>query len=301
MILIVSILIAGGLTVSVNKINNIKAETSQKRINDIYKALGAYLLANKALPCPAVITESRVSSLVYGRGKCDKIGVYTSTDNANLVYGMVPVKDLDLSSDVAEDGFGSKFAYVVDKRFTVPGPSGFGADYGDSQFMTIKEVTSAGEDYTDITNKAIFLIISYGANKSGAFNTNSNTQNTASSDNKEKANYAVPVTTQTATLGNTFYHSVKFGEVFDDTVFYKTRNALVSDFNAFDSIGCPSGKTESLYGGAIIWPEGKYGQVVAASTQCPVGYRATVKYPTKKCGAYGLWEDGVINPCSQNW
>lgn len=318
-ILIVSILVTGGLAVSIHKMNNMKIEAAQKRVDTIYKALGAYLATNKALPCPASIIEVKTNSAAYGQsvgtsGSCFGTGVY-SPASTNRVYGMIPVKDLGLEAEMAEDGFGSKFAYVVDKRFTLAGSatSSFGANSSNSGLMTVNEITSAGSEQI-VTTEAIFLIISYGANKSGAFNANSSTQNARSSDANEMSNDLDNI--NTPAFDAKFTKSSKSGDVFDDTVFYKTRNALVSDFNALNLIFCDSGNANNgdaanniTYGAyTMTWPVSEYGKVVAATGpttnvgvgKCPVGYTASVDKPTKKCGAYGAWEVGVISPCAEN-
>ena len=308
-IVVISILLSGALSIVTTTSNKVKVKTTNNNIDEIYKALKVYLLANKALPCPASITAVKSTNTNYGKilgtqGNCSESGVYNSTTNSNIVYGMVPVKDLGLSSDVAEDGFGSKFAYVVDKRLTLSGSTGFGANSNNSGLIKVEEITSTGIVQNN-TMEAIFLIISYGANKSGAFNANSSSQNSASTDAYEIVNGIVPTDATTATIGDNsapyrIYSQVERSDVFDDVILYKTRNMLVIEANAFDLIKCQSGKTESLYGNTITWPEGKYGQVVAALTECPAGYRATVKYPTKRCNAFGQWQDGVVDPCTRS-
>ncbi len=312
-ITIVSVVITGAIAVSITKINNLKVEAAQNRINTIYKAIGFYLTTNSRLPCPAPITTVKTSSSNYGNsagaaGTCSESGVYTSVANPNIVYGMIPVQDLGLGAEMAEDGFGNKLAYVVDKRFT--STSTFGASASNSGLMTVTEITTGGTQ--ENTTEAILLIIGYGSNKSGAFNANSSTQNTASSDSNEIANYAVPVTDTTATLGNTFYSNVRTSNVFDDKIFYKTRNALVIDFNALYLIPCEPSATNSgdvTYGAyTMTWPSAAYGKVVTSTGpttnvgdgKCPAGYTGSVDKPTKKCGAYGKWQEGAISPCIVN-
>jgi len=308
-ITIVSVVITSVIAVSITKINNLKVEAAQNRINTIYKAIGFYLTTNSRLPCPAPITTVKTSSSNYGNsagspGTCSESGVYTSVANANIVYGMIPVQDLGLGAEMAEDGFGNKLAYVVDKRFT--STSTFGASASNSGLMTVTEITTGGTQ--ENTVEAILLIIGYGSNKSGAFNANSSTQNAASSDSNEIANYAVPVTDTTATLGNTFYSNVRTSNVFDDKIFYKTRNALVTDFNALYLIPCEPSATyngDVIYGAyTMTWPSAAYGKVVSAtgpsSGLCPTGYTGSVDKPTKKCGAYGKWQEGAISPCIAN-
>ena len=85
---------------------------------------------------------------------------------------------------------------------------------------------------------------------------------------------------------------------------------MVSDFDALSLIACPatSGSTVgadnlTIFATTFSWPVSRYNQIVPSTVQCPVGYQARVKYPTRRCGAFGLWEtspanNGVINPCS---
>jgi len=305
-ILIVSILITGALAVSVSKMNSMKVEAAQKRIDTIYKALGLYLTTNGngRLPCPASMLTIKTNSSNYGEssgaaGTCSSSGVYISTVNTNLVYGMVPVKDLGLGTDFAEDGFGNKLSYVVDKRFT--SSSTFGLSASNSGLMTVKEITSAGSDQVNTTG-AIFLIISHGANKSGAFNANSESQNTRSYDADEMSNDLDSITTPA--FDATFVKSTKRSNVFDDTIFYKTRNALVTDFNALSLIPCEASginNNDVTYGATTMtWPSSSYGKIVSANETCPTGYTGSVKKPTKKCGAYGVWEVGAIRSCAEN-
>lgn len=56
-ILIISILISGVLTMSVGTTNNAKNKATNDKILEIYKALGNFLLTNKRLPCPASLKK----------------------------------------------------------------------------------------------------------------------------------------------------------------------------------------------------------------------------------------------------
>lgn len=312
-IVIISILLSGALSIVTTTSNKSKIRTTNNNISEIYKALKVYLVANKRLPCPAPITAVKSTDTNYGHssgaaGSCSESGVYGSNINTTIVYGMVPVKDLGLSIDMAEDGFGSKFSYVVDARYTglYTDSTNFGSDDSLYELIEIKEVTSAGatEISKETTFNAIFAVISYGANKSGAFNANSSSQNSASTDTYEIANGIVPTDSITATLGDNstpyrIYSYAGRSDVFDDIILYKTRNMLVAEADAFNLIKCPAGVNQSLYGDTIVWPEGEYGQAVPAVTDCPsAGYQKTIKHPTKRCGAFGEWQDGVVDPCT---
>jgi prepilin-type N-terminal cleavage/methylation domain-containing protein len=297
-VLIIAILITGSLSSSITAINNTKIKSTRDRMDEIYKALGNYLLVNGKLPCPASILELKPSS-TYGTsigtaGTCSGTGVYSSTTSGatNLVYGMVPVKTLGLSNDLAEDGFEDKIAYIVDKNFT-------GANFGtaaSTATMTINEIP--GSVTKTITDDAIFALVSYGINKSGAFPINSATQIARSSDASETTNDLDSTTSPL--FDKILISDAKNSDVFDDVVFYKTRNNLLLDFGALSLVPCQAGVLSLNYGGAANYSfaQGSYNQLVVSTTQCPTGYRSTTNYPTRRCGAFGVWDSVAINPCT---
>ncbi len=309
-ILIASILITGALSFSTAGINNAKVKNSRDRINALYQSLGNYLLTNKKLPCPASLKTIKSSDPVnYGLavgsdGSCSGIGVYNngSGSNTHLVYGMVPVKALGLSNDMAEDGFESKIAYMVDNRFTVSdsaSPPGFGLT-ASSNNIVIKDV--AGASAATDTSVAIFALISYGSNKSGAFNASSNSQNSISSDNDERNNLNDNANGFDAGVNfdNNIVVASNGSDVFDDIVLYKTRNQMVIDFNALSLIPCPAvASGPDLYvvnATNITWPQAYYNQIAVANDACPTGYLGGSTKATKRCEAFGNW-GAVINPC----
>jgi len=334
-VIILSVLVSGGLSIITGSANNSKIRITRERMNEVYKAMGNYLLANGALPCPASILEIKSSSSTYGTagttvGVCNVgAGVYAGSAglSANLVYGMVPVQTLGLSADMAEDAFGNKFTYIVSKGFTDPNltitTSGFGSIFPatgftvpTAGFITIRE--NIGGSFQVNTNDAIFAIISHGGNKTGGFgvNVSNPTQVVSPIDADEQNNYA---TTFSGSSNGTavFYNTNNYlslsainSDTFDDIILYKARNSMVSDFDALSLIACPatSGSTVgadnlTIFATTFSWPVSRYNQIVPSTVQCPVGYQARVKYPTRRCGAFGLWEtspanNGVINPCS---
>lgn len=326
-ILIVSILIVGSLSASISAINKAKNNESKKRIDEIYKAMGAYLISNKALPCPASLLNTR-TSVNYGvsglSGDCNNIaGVYegNSGDSVDLVYGMVPVRTLGLPAEVAEDGFGSKFTYVVSKNFTNPDISsndGFGTvdvsaiDFSSGlsipKFISVKEKISGANFYNN-TNSAIFVIISHGENKYGAVNANSSIKNSISgSDSLEQENFINASLTSGTNQVASFYENKYFvakaidNNVFDDFLFYKTRDQILVDFDALHLVYCPEIVNES-YGRCVSsvcnWDKATYNQIVPSTTSCSTSYDSTVAKPTKRCGAFGVWEEGYVNPCTE--
>ncbi len=327
-ILIISILITGGLSVSITALNNAKIKVSRDRMAEIYKALGNYLLINNFLPCPASVLDVKSSSSLYGvavdnsNSNCSASsigtnGVYSSISSGalNLVYGMIPVSTLGLPSDMAEDGFGNKFAYVLDKRFAIKsGDSGSGYAYKTYGSITVKEnqgnvdqtiLNGAGTSETN--SGAVFAIISYGSNQFGAFPANSATRNVRSTDSYEMDNDLGSNSPSDAAFDTTFFSDIKNSDSFDDIVFYKNRNSILLDFNALFLIPCTNSTLDNLdnhadvtncTSGICTWPTAYYNQIVISNEACSSSYRTTVGNPTKRCNAFGIWQAGAINGCT---
>jgi prepilin-type N-terminal cleavage/methylation domain-containing protein len=231
-VMVLSVVIVGVLSVATSRGSNDKIKLTNDRIAIIYKALGDYVLVNKRLPCPASIKAIKTSDTTYGNegtaaGTCTAgSGVYLSTVSGatNLVYGMVPVKTLGLSSDMAEDGFGSKIAYIIDKTYTSS------TTFTSSGGNIIIQKYAAGALST-VSSNAIFALISYGPNKNSAFNSNSNSQNTATTDADEMANDAISFddSAKTAAFTQNLINISERSTSFDDIVFYKSRDNFLMD------------------------------------------------------------------------
>jgi type II secretory pathway pseudopilin PulG len=307
MIVIISIMATSVLLTKSSIIETQKTTQTLNKIDAIYKALGNYLVVNKKLPCPASLLIIKSNDPInYGLsvgtdGTCSGSGIYNNASNPNLVYGMVPIKSLALNNNMAEDDFESKIAYMVDRRFTISdtvSSFGFGLiNLGSNDFIIIKE--NAVFPSFNQTSQAIFALISYGSNKYGAFNANSNTQNSISPDideqnnlNDNSNNFALG-----ANFDNILSISPQIQGNFDDIILYKTRTQLLKDFNALNLISCPAA-SENLYGTTINWPQGYMGQIVLASTNCPNCYTANVLTPTKQCQDLGSW-GSIVDNCVQ--
>ncbi len=285
-ITIVSILISGGLSVLTNSANNAKIQLTKDRMSEIYKAMGTYLLKNKALPCPAPITaiKSSTVSTTYGVGSC------STTRVAGVYSGMVPVQDLGLPAIYAEDGFGSKISYFVANAATSTSTTtGFGSA-STTGLITINDNISGVTQQA--TTDAVFVLMSYGANKFKAYDVNSANQNGASTDSYEQINYGAT---------NVFVASATVSDVFDDVLFYKTRNEIVSDFDALELVFCQAGGTQTVADGTShSWPLSYYNQIASSTTACATGYLARNQYPLKRCGPFGIWESDVVTNCSSS-
>ena len=298
-LLIISIMVAGTVTVSTAIVTKSKIELTKKRMDEIYKAMGQYLLRNYALPCPASLRVAKTAAS-YGvageAGTCGEDGIYQSNLNSQIVYGAVPVNSLGLPSEMAEDGFGTKFGYAINKNFTTieyptaTNLNGFSFNGSTTNMIRVYEHPS-----TNMISGVVFVLVSHGANKSGGFNsTATSVQNNVSFDTYEIDNHLSSATdnvdpaADTANFGNnisysldvTFAASDLSSSVFDDILFYKRRNDFVEDFKAMFLIPCD---------GTVITPtsftsvDAYYGQIVTNSA-C-----ALSTSQSRKCEAYGAW------------
>ena len=296
-ILIIAILISGAMSMSVGTLNNAKNKATQEKIAEIYKSLGNFLLANKRLPCPASLKKLKNTDSDYGAEvvNCSGAGVYQSTTSSNLIYGAVPIKALGLSNEMAEDAYENKIIYLIDKRFSVGAEAILNfsnntfATATSNNIITVKEKPAGVEQIA--SPDAMILLISLGANKSGAFNSNANSQNTRSSDIDEMNNDITSFSDgnpSTASFDNVIIASSENSEIFDDIVFFKTRNQIVNDFNAMFLIPCYD--AGASFGNVSAY----YGTIVYATASCASPNED--KRLTKKCEAYGNWVD-VVKTC----
>lgn len=294
-IVIMSIIISSGLSLATSSSNNTRIQLTKERMNVVYKAIGAYLINHRSLPCPAPINASRSSDTNYGDssgvdGTCTTAGVLTR--GTGLVYGMIPTQDLGLDSSFAEDGFGSKFTYVVAQAFTNPDLATGFATATPTGIITVKDkIDPSTEQIT--TSDAIFVLISHGVNKFGAYSNNSATANAASSDLEEQSNY-----------GNTniFYANSNTSDIFDDILLFKNRDDIASEFDALDLIACkgtPNGDQTLTSSDGLLhtWPLTKYNQIAPSLEDCGSGWKARNARPLKRCGAFGVWESDPSLDC----
>ncbi len=230
-IMMVSVIFLGLLSVSISNNTSSKLARNIDRIVTIDRALRIYIAKNQKLPCPAAINLDKGNPSYGVAGSCIAgSGFYTS---GTLIYGMVPVKDLNLSISFTEDSYGSKIAYIVDSTFaTIATPSNFSESANKQGGIAIN-----GYDYTSssssiaIDPNAIFAIISYGSNKKGAISSISNSALDASSDLDEIDNGYIGFN-QTLTASTN-----RINSSFDDVVFFRNKKNFLLDSKTQESLG----------------------------------------------------------------
>jgi len=291
-ILIISLLMAGVFSFATGSINNAKSALTTQRRDEIYESMGTYLMVNKRLPCPASILTSKVNDANYGQEVgagtgCEGAGVYKSSTSGNLFFGGVPIRALNLSSEYAEDGYGNKFNYIIDRRFTYNfiatgstlndvGPSFGTADLA-LNVIAIKERQT--KEQTDaslspvslIEEPPIFVLLSAGENGLRAFNAESGLQNDIDSTDPEEVNNQITgfidsASPPTAVFDNIFIVKSLVSDNFDDIVFYKTRSDFKAKFSAERLIYCKG--SDDMVGLGYTKRSLYYDQYLYAQAKC---------------------------------
>lgn len=124
-ILVVLSIIAINLVITDTDIKEIgKADITRERMERVHEAMQKYAQDNYRFPCPAVVF-ARETSVNFGNatgnpGDCDDgdiAGILTSEDD-DVYYGAVPVRELGLPAEYAFDGWDRRIQYVVARDTT---------------------------------------------------------------------------------------------------------------------------------------------------------------------------------------
>ena len=296
-LVIVSVLVSGAMVVSVDSLKTDQIRITKERIDAVYKRLAYHIKTNRDLPCPALTNKVRSTDSDYGvAGTCAGVayGVYAS---GNFIWGALPCATLGLPLDYCEDAFGSKFLYFVDKRFTVAADIGvapvFDADINNYNFSTMANNQLSSSPATiwtikenpagslqNITTNAVFGIVSAGANKFGAYNSNSSTAiSTAGSDSDELMN-------QNATSGSGYFvSSSPASNSFDDLVFYKAMKDIIADYPDLMYL-VPCNNTNSQYINGSNTGDTWYDGIVYSKKAVCSSPNQDLRF-SKKCGTNG--------------
>ncbi len=197
-ILSVIILMMGALmtaTISYYDINNISRRTknTQDKFKVIHTALISYLAKHGKFPCPAPLDcnstgcnndTKKILGKEFRKNKdciSDNYGVFESTNEVGdkLLYGNVPAISLGLDNSYLIDDWGNKLVYIVPDEIT--------KDDALKDISPLKEYVADGK---------LFVLLSNGANTSGAFPFESRISNSFNEEiiyNLPKANFEVNI------------------------------------------------------------------------------------------------------------
>lgn len=167
-LVIVTLLTGSTIVLGSLRIDQARINATHQRIAMLDSALKSYATLNRRLPCPANGAYPKSHNLsgqeAANPGSCMGGAVTASWEDGQIAGGTLPVATLGLPPEAMFDGWGRKFSYAVDKRFTEAGA--FDNNPQDSQCggMTIQD--SNGQP--QITN-GIYLMMSHGIDGHGAW------------------------------------------------------------------------------------------------------------------------------------
>lgn len=218
-----------------------KEEHKSSKLNakTVEEALDAYRKVNKRLPCPADPAlnpgDAGFGEELYTGGACAGTLPAAAGGTGNAVVGVLPTKTLGLGENLVTDNWGNRFDYYLDKRmatenaFSVYPPAS----------SNIGDIEVRDESGSVRTDKAIYAIVSRGANERGALTRAGTLKNAATSDLNEQANNHFNAS-GTASAKDNVVVQASPGKDFDDIVMFKTRAMMGSGGKLAVPQGCDS-------------------------------------------------------------
>lgn len=171
-LVVISLLTAGGLAASVSMINRAAYIDTRTQLQQIEQSLQDYYTVYGRLPCVASLTEATSSSSfgveLGATGTTCAGGAAESPPGHRRVnagggvmvrVGMLPVRTLGLPDSAAADKFGNRIVYAVTERLTDAGQ--FGSAPG---AITVRDLNN-----NNILTDAAYFIASLGRDRKGAY------------------------------------------------------------------------------------------------------------------------------------
>jgi prepilin-type N-terminal cleavage/methylation domain-containing protein len=283
-IVIMSFMLVGSIDITVGLLNSARQSDTIQRLRVIDKAIEAYIITNRKLPCPAGI-KLVPSDANYGKENCVANETSGIKELNGILIGTIPVEELNLASKYIADGWDVKLQYQVVKDYAIN---------GDNSLFS-KNVADA----SCINTKFAYTIISHGKNKIGAIYYDSSAESSMGIDratNGEKLNIF--------SLSNgKNIQEYRDTRAFDDIVIARNKETLVRELDLVDE-GCVIGsditttissKCTSVFtftgtnsvtsGDYLSYKTRKYSNSIEES----VGGGPTLKKQcVVECGAYGV-------------
>jgi len=250
-VLILSLLAAAALRYASAVAESRSYARSNESLDVVENALLNYRITYGRLPCPADITIEDETTFgneigTLGDGLCtgasfsnsgtdpdNADGLYDATTVSNVVAGAVPVKALKIDNRYAQDAWGRKILYSVDRRMTAA-----------SAFLAypVANTTIGGivikNNYNDslanaLTYKAIYALVSFGKNGHGGYVSNPGSSavryNNSSTNSDELKNCHCDSSAAATSFDRIFVQKSKTAgsttltDSFDDITRFKTR------------------------------------------------------------------------------
>ncbi|MDG1287243.1 MAG: type II secretion system protein [Rickettsiales bacterium] len=208
---IISIVVAGGLTLGTAKTQQIKIESSYEEMKEVANAISVFVAQNNRLPCPASAVVLP-GTATYGReGTCPGTA-------ATVVYGDVPFYDLGLPDEYGSDAWNRRYRYTVMDDAT----TAFSSTYAGSALVVNDNGSTGVPGGTAISGQIAYLLASAGKTGKGAAPTKSISIIASTVTDKDYENWDNDGTFRDGTYND--------GEVtaqfYDDILIWKTVNSI---------------------------------------------------------------------------
>ena len=218
-LLILSIVVAGGLTVGQNFIAREEYDNTTETLKEVAVAIKRFYAQNYRLPCPAS-REAKLGDADYGREvACDDeatapTGTARDANSGNSIYiGALPTRDLKISDRLMKDAFENRFTYAVVENMV-----------DDTEFVSASGAITVNDGTgTDILTDAAFVILSHGDDGKGATSYLGFTQGSCGSTTRDDENCDDDATFTDTRFNN---EDSSASEYFDDVIFWYDKGGL---------------------------------------------------------------------------
>lgn len=167
-LMIVAVVLGGAIAILSAALENQSYNKTVAKMEILTQAIHDYRIAYNRVPCPADNVSYAVTDANFGveaatTGNCKGGAPAAELGDSTAAVGMVPVRTLGLPDDMAFDMWGRRIRYAVAPAFTAE-------DAFDS--ITVTNTTDRitvqnNESDAVVTDKGVFVIISYGENGHG--------------------------------------------------------------------------------------------------------------------------------------
>lgn len=176
-ITIISILLAGGLSLSTAKMEQARVESTREKLDVIEQALRLHKEMFGDLPCPARGNLEN-GDTNFGKEDCSSFNFEANGGGelGRIKIGIVPVRTLNLPDEFMLDGWGRRITYAVDFEYTkdIWRDDVIPANKTRGQGAIIVRDASGNERTSQNTIngvdiQAVYVLISHGKNGYGAW------------------------------------------------------------------------------------------------------------------------------------
>jgi competence protein ComGC len=267
-IIVIAVLMITTISSSKSLNVNAKNKITKDKMRIIYLSLGQYLVKNKKLPLPVPLTLTKSNIFTDTATSSCNLGT------ADLCYGGVPIKELELPIDLAIDGFDNKIEYILLKSLNTSYVSSVNKIEIAEKMSGADKVIVAVNSRPDVA----IVLMSRGENNAYAYSfencttTQCNKNSITSPSSSEQNNHDI---VHLSSQFNKFYIADYDDPNFDDIILYKIIDDFNFDFNQHILTKCTTQNAKTACNGLVF--NNEKDQLDSASPAKSVCYNATTQ------------------------